>query len=119
MLSRKTFFGFIHKEKEAQGFILGKIVGDEIEIITFCVLPRFQNSGIGKMLVDKIDDYAKIHSVHRIFLEVSENNTVAKNIYKGFGYKEISKRIKYYPTGDCLQNAIIMRKDIIPNSIIK
>jgi ribosomal-protein-alanine N-acetyltransferase len=112
MLFRDIFFGFIHTRAEPRGFILGKIVCGEIEILTFCVLPPHRNQGIGKMLLSKIDDYARACSVQKIFLEVSEDNAAAQKIYEGFGYKKISQRTGYYRTQNSLQNAMVLQKSI-------
>ncbi|MDR0581116.1 MAG: ribosomal protein S18-alanine N-acetyltransferase [Holosporaceae bacterium] len=113
LLSQNVFFGFIYKEEKPGGFILGKIVCHEIEIITFCVLPELQNRRIGKTLLMKIDDYAVHHFVNNIFLEVSEDNVVARKIYEDFGYKEISRRAGYYQSQNRLKTAIVLKKRLL------
>jgi ribosomal-protein-alanine N-acetyltransferase len=112
MLSNDVFFGFAHKDKTMDGFILCKIVCNEVEIITFCVLQKFRNRGIGKALIDQISDYAERHFVSKIFLEVAEDNVVARKIYESRGYKKISQRKEYYQRKKCCQNATIMCKNI-------
>ena len=114
MLSKDVFWGFVCKKDVYQGFILCKTVCSEIEIITFCVLPEFRNLGVGKTLIREIDAYAFTNHAHQIFLEVSENNTVARKIYKDFGYKEISRRTGYYQIECCQKDAIVMQKIICP-----
>ncbi|MDR1334184.1 MAG: ribosomal protein S18-alanine N-acetyltransferase [Holosporaceae bacterium] len=120
-LSNKIFFGFLSKDDKADkadkadfahGFILGKIVLEEIEIITFCVLPQFQNEGVGKSLLGSIDNYAKDHVVRQIFLEVSEDNLIARRLYEKFGYQKISERKNYYQTQNHCATAIVMVKNI-------
>ncbi|MDR1235761.1 MAG: ribosomal protein S18-alanine N-acetyltransferase [Holosporaceae bacterium] len=110
MLSSDVFFGFSSEENFVEGFVLCKIVCEEIEIVTFCVLPKFRNRGVGKSLIRSVDDYAKNHSVEKIFLEVSEDNVIAQKIYENFGYKKISERRRYYLTPTSRKNAIIMMK---------
>lgn len=44
----------------------------------------------------------------KIMLEVSVNNTIAINLYKKYGFKEIYKRINYYKDGS---DALIMEKE--------
>ncbi|MDR0631949.1 MAG: ribosomal protein S18-alanine N-acetyltransferase [Holosporaceae bacterium] len=112
MLSSDVFFGFAHKDKTINGFVLCKMVCNEIEIITFCVLQEFRNQGIGKALIDQIDHYAERHLVGKIFLEVAEDNVVARKIYESRGYEEISRRKEYYQRKSYYQNAIIMCKNI-------
>ncbi|MDR1983099.1 MAG: ribosomal protein S18-alanine N-acetyltransferase [Holosporaceae bacterium] len=112
MLSQDVFFGFLSMEKEAQGFILGKMIYDEVEIITFCVLPEFRNRGIGKMLVDEVHNHAQNHFVEKIFLEVSEDNVIAEKMYENFGYVKISRRRGYYCTRKSSSDALVMQKSI-------
>jgi ribosomal-protein-alanine N-acetyltransferase len=112
MLSRDVFFGFLSGEMADQGFILGKIICDELEIITFCVLREFRNRGIGKKLINEIDNYAQNNRVKKIFLEVSEDNIIARKIYKNSGYWEISRRSAYYHTKNSSADALVMQKSI-------
>jgi ribosomal-protein-alanine N-acetyltransferase len=113
ILSQDVFFGFLGSEKKiAAGFIVGKMVCDEIEIITFCVLPEFRNRGVGKTLIAEIENQARNNSVKKIFLEVSENNAPAKKIYERLGYAEISKRFAYYRTKNGDSDALVMQKNI-------
>jgi ribosomal-protein-alanine N-acetyltransferase len=114
MLSNDVFFGFAFKHNDlTSGFILCKMVCDEIEIITFCVLPKFRNLGMGKNLIGAVDDFAKAHSATKIFLEVSEDNVIAREIYKNCGYEEISRRAGYYQTKNGPENAVVMQKDMM------
>lgn len=59
------------------GFILFSTVLDEAEIMTFCVLPQSRRMGIGRLLLSHMIEWAKTHHMHRIFLEVSEENLPA------------------------------------------
>lgn len=109
MLMDPSFFGFIvgrGKNGEATdcGFILCRRVLDEIDVITFCVLPEHRGLGLGKLLVIETIKQAEIilkeESDHlcaiKIFLEVAENNKAAINLYTAFGFDKVSKRPKYY-----------------------
>ena len=51
----------------------------------------------------------KYLNINKIFLEVSENNIIAKLLYENQGFKEIYRRENYYKDGSC---AIIMEKFI-------
>jgi ribosomal-protein-alanine N-acetyltransferase len=110
MLSQDVFFGFLSLRKTAQGFIVGKIVCDEMEIITFCVLPEFRNRGVGKKLIEKIEGRARDRHVKTVFLEVSEGNSAARKIYENSGYVEVARRFGYYHTKDGDFSATVMRK---------
>jgi ribosomal-protein-alanine acetyltransferase len=110
MLSQDIFFGFLNQEKTVQGFILGKMLCCELEIITFCVLPEFRNRGVGKKLIGEIEAHAQNHCVKKVFLEVSEDNPTTRKIYENSGYVEISRRFKYYHTKNGNFDAVVMQK---------
>lgn len=78
------------------GFILFSTVLDEAEIMTFCVLPQSRRMGIGRLLLSHMIEWAKTHHMHRIFLEVSEENLPARHLYEQFGFVFLSKRPHYY-----------------------
>ena len=110
MLIDPAFFGFIvgkeetNNEKINCGFILCRRTLDEIDIITFCVLPQHRRFGFGKLLIVEtvkkagmiLKDESDILEIIKIFLEVAENNIPAINLSKTFGFNKVSKRPKYY-----------------------
>ncbi|MBU2709172.1 GNAT family N-acetyltransferase [Zooshikella marina] len=44
--------------------------------------------GIGKSLIETIENWARLSSVHRIELTVVESNSAVRNLYKKCGYVE-------------------------------
>lgn len=102
--SQETFHSFLREsvnvgwmafseDKNPQGFILGRIIENEVEILTFCVLPLFQRMGIGLSLLRKL-----LNSVEykKVFLEVAVDNKKAIDLYLSLGFKEIATRTNYY-----------------------
>ncbi|MDR0968597.1 MAG: ribosomal protein S18-alanine N-acetyltransferase [Holosporaceae bacterium] len=110
MLSSDVFFGFVYEKSSIDGFIIGKIVCDEVEIITFCVIPQFRNQGIGGALIKRVHNYAASRSASKIFLEVAEDNAAARKLYENLGYKKIAERKEYYNTKEGQKNATVMEK---------
>lgn len=106
LLSNKSFFGFIY---DAKGFILFQKIFDEIEVITFCVLPHFRNQKLGTKILLHLLEIAKISSVKKIFLEVSEQNIIAQKVYRSCGYHQIDKRPNYYRSANGISDALIMQ----------
>ena len=74
---------------------------DESHIMNIFVDKSHRNKGIGKILLKKLINIAKND---KILLEVEESNTTAIKLYKAFGFKEISRRNKYFKE----KTAIIM-----------
>lgn len=120
LIRDQYFFGFISEDIKSikNGFILAKKVFEEIEIITFCVLENYRNTGIGKLLLNKLivtsissafkssGDQGKKYD---FFLEVEENNFSAIHLYKSIGFCEISKRVGYYKEKNRKTDALVMR----------
>lgn len=84
------------REGKIIGFILYSLIYDRIEIEQFEVLNSERKKGIGnKLLKYLIEKYQK-KEIKNISLEVKETNTIALNLYKKCGFKEITTREKYY-----------------------
>lgn len=90
------------------GFIVWRVVADEAEIISIGVAPDARRQGIAGAMILLMEQELKKHSVHNVFLEVSEVNVPAKKLYEKYGFVPTGKRPKYYDGID----AIIMTKDI-------
>lgn len=88
----------------------GKIAGyagiwciyETAELIRIATAPDFQHRGIAKMLMQKILSCAKDCGCERMMLEVRKSNTPAQELYKKFGFNEISVRKGYYNGEDAL-----------------
>ena len=88
------------------GFIVWRVVADEAEIITVGVHPNARRIGIASAMLVLAENDAKKRGAKKIFLEVAENNTPARVMYKNNGYTQIGVRPKYYDGID----AILMEK---------
>ena len=98
---------YVEKDKII-GFLLYSLIYDRIEIEQFEVITKERRKGIGdKLLKYLIDKYQDI-SIKNITLEVKEDNIVAINLYKKYGFKKVSTRENYY---DGI-NGILMEKTL-------
>ena len=68
----------------------------EIEIIEIVVDTSFQQKGIATDLLHKLFEHAQKNKIHSIFLEVSEHNQKAINLYKKSNFVQINTRPNYY-----------------------
>lgn len=94
------------------GFILVSKVLDEVEILTFCVLPQSRHMGIGRLLLARLIEWSRIQNVHRIFLEVAQDNLPARRLYEKSGFVFLSKRPGYYHTPNGIKDALCFVKKI-------
>ncbi|MDF7640895.1 GNAT family N-acetyltransferase [Bifidobacterium sp. ESL0784] len=68
----------------------------QAEILTLGVARRFQRNGIGKGLLDRLIQYARLYNVRRIKLEVRVDNEPAKRLYRSRGFADIGLLRHYY-----------------------
>ena len=80
----------------------------EIEIMNIVVKKECRGKGIGKMLLQKMIENAKNDGAQEIFLEVNENNKIARQLYQNAEISEVGKRKNYYNQ----ESAIVMLKKV-------
>ncbi len=79
------------------GFLLLRAILDEAEIITIGTIhPR---QGIGRALMQTGIAYAAANQIHKIHLEVAEDNTPARALYAALGFTQTGRRKAYYSNG--------------------
>lgn len=108
LLSEKT----VHVFSQEMGFLLVRILADEAEILTLSVDPQARRQGIARSLLDEFTESAGEMGVNRVFLEVAEQNTAARQLYQAAGFRESGLRKNYYQsaTGP-RESAIVMTRD--------
>ncbi len=86
---------------EPSGFLIGRVVAGEAELITLAVDPRARKRGTGGRLVDGFLTEAKARGAESVFLEVLATNLPAQSLYARKGFEPKGKRRGYYqsPTG--------------------
>lgn len=101
---------FVHCEGEA-GFILGRVVVNEVELLTLAVDPDARRHGHGRRLVERFEATAAARAATRALLEVAEDNTAAQALYTAMGYRVTARRPRYYTQPDGAPvTALIMDK---------
>ena len=81
---------------ESQGFLIGRAVAGEAEILTLAVAAEVQRLGIGNRLVQGFLTEARIRGASSAFLEVSAQNQPAISLYLQAGFTEVGCRKRYY-----------------------
>ncbi len=84
------------------------ILPDDVEITNIVTKKSERKKGIGNLLLDKLINMASKTGRSNISLEVNENNIIAINLYKKFGFETVGRRKKYY---NQKEDAIIMTKN--------
>ncbi|MES2435021.1 MAG: GNAT family N-acetyltransferase [Pseudomonadota bacterium] len=96
---------------EPSGFLIGRVVAGEAELITLAVDPGARKRGTGGRLVDGFLVEARVRGAESVFLEVAANNLPAQSLYARKGFEPKGKRRGYYqtPAGDRLDALVLMR----------
>jgi len=95
------------------GFLIGRILGEEAEILNVIVHPNFRRLGKAKHLICKFEKEARNAGSTKCFLEVAESNVSANKLYSDLGYILVGRRENYYDFFDgSKDNASILSKEI-------
>jgi ribosomal-protein-alanine acetyltransferase len=92
------------------GFILSQNVGQETEILTFCVQPANRRLHIAERLLQHSMMVLESEGIRTFFLEVAANNRAACTLYEKSGFTVSGVRKNYYRYGSTTIDAICYKK---------
>jgi len=84
-------------------------VADVADIHTITVIDKYRRKGVGRELLKRLIDWARVKKADAIMLEMRLGNDAARPLYEQYGFVEISKRENYYGPG---LTAVVMRKEL-------
>ncbi|TCL08575.1 ribosomal-protein-alanine N-acetyltransferase [Shimia isoporae] len=88
-----------------EGFILGRAVADESELLTLAIDPTARRMGHARALLRAFEDESRNRGAVRAILEVAEDNSAALALYETSGYHTTARRPGYYHRDDGAQIA--------------
>ena len=92
------------------GYIVGRSVLDEAEILNLGVAPPARRQGVARALVGELLSAFVGSGVRSVFLEVRESNHPALALYQSFGFRAVGRRQRYYQRP--VEDAVVLRADI-------
>ncbi|MFN4154972.1 MAG: ribosomal protein S18-alanine N-acetyltransferase [Paracoccaceae bacterium] len=96
---------------ESSGFLIGRAVAGEAELLTLAVLPAARRQGIGAGLVSRFLTEARTHGSAQAFLEVAAGNAPAIALYESAGFAQVGLRKAYYTgTAGQSEDALILSR---------
>jgi ribosomal-protein-alanine N-acetyltransferase len=99
------------------GFLLGRIVAGEAEILTLAVHPRARRRGIATGLLARFEAAASRAGGARVFLEVAADNAAARALYGARGYGAVGHRPGYYAgPGGVSRDALVLARALQPGA---
>lgn len=95
-------------ESQILGFIFGRTVIDEAEILKLAVHENFRRQGIAGELIGSSMAQLNASGIKKCFLELRSKNIPAKNLYEKKGFITTGIRKNYYnhPIDDAIMMAI-------------
>lgn len=95
------------------GFLVGRAVAGEAELLTLAVAPETRRRGLGRKLVSRFLYQARLRQADRAFLEVSVQNPAAIALYESAGFAPVGRRPGYCrtPEGTAI-DALILARDL-------
>lgn len=95
------------------GFLLGRVVAGEAEVLTVAVRPVAQGRGVGLQLVRAFLAEAARRGADSAFLEVAETNLAARAVYARAGFRQTGRRRGYYHAADAAPvDALVMLRKL-------
>jgi [ribosomal protein S18]-alanine N-acetyltransferase len=110
-LSSLEVFALV-SEREGQilGFLIGRQIGDESEILNLAVQRGERGKGEGGALLFAAFKELATRQVTRLFLEVRESNVTGVRFYEKHGFTKLGRRPGYYR--DPEDAAVLMEKKL-------
>ena len=103
-------FGWLAWEDQAPvGFILVRDLGNECEVLSLGVAPRWRRRGIAQKLLRTALAEALRRALPSVVLEVAVDNEAARALYRAVGFVAVGRRARYYNRPDGRIDALILR----------
>jgi ribosomal-protein-alanine N-acetyltransferase len=101
------------QKTDPKGFLIGRAVAGEAELLTVAVQPEARRAGIGQRLLAEFETTSRTRHAETAFLEVAADNAAAQALYAGRGFAVTGRRKGYYhrPDGSKV-DALVMALDL-------
>lgn len=97
------------------GFALGRVTGEEAELLTIAVAPTQRRQGLGRQLLASFLSACAARGAALVFLEVDAGNVPALQLYRSAGFLVAGQRRAYYRGPDGITtDALVLRRAVDP-----
>lgn len=87
-----------------------------VNIVDIAVAPDLQGQGIGRALMEQVEETALKNEFDTVTLQVRKGNAKARSLYESIGFRDMGEDQKYYRDGE---SAIEMKKYLNPAALPK
>ena len=98
----------MHQQQQLIGYCVIMLVVDEAHLLNISVAKAQQGQGLGRALLEFVQDTSRQHGANMLFLEVRESNHSARRLYDRAGFNEMAVRRNYYPAHNGREHAVLM-----------
>jgi ribosomal-protein-alanine N-acetyltransferase len=96
-------------EDEPVGFVLVRDLGNECEVLSLGVAPRWRRRGTAQTLLAATIAETRRRKLPSLVLEVATDNEPASALYARLGFVPVGRRLRYYRRPDGRVDALILR----------
>jgi [ribosomal protein S18]-alanine N-acetyltransferase len=87
-------------KRKVAGFAMLRLLGDDVELMTIAVEPKYRGKGVGAALLRACFEDLLMTPSKRMVLEVAADNPAAIRLYEKLGFRRMSERQGYYARPD-------------------
>jgi ribosomal-protein-alanine N-acetyltransferase len=100
ILHRRSRTWVAEESGEVVGFLVADRQPEKVEhIVTIDVVERWRRRGVGTLLMDAAENWAREEDLQFIYLETAETNIAAQRFYEARGYRRVERIESYYTDG--------------------
>jgi ribosomal-protein-alanine N-acetyltransferase len=100
--------------RQLVGFVVSRLAPPEAEILSIAVASSQRGRGLARALLDLHLRRLVGLGTRTVFLEVDENNTPARRLYRRMGFGDAGRRERYYQQGAApAAAALVLRRDVV------
>lgn len=97
------------RRRRPVGFAIMRFGEEEAHLDLLAVRAKFRRAGVGRRLVEWLEQSALVAGISVIYLEVREDNREAQAFYRRLGYSRAARLAGYYQGRE---SAILMARDL-------
>ena len=94
------------------GYVFTMWLYDEMHVNKIAVDESERRRGVALKLMQQCLDFAEVHEVRTVTLEVRESNATAQAFYRHLDFERLYIRPRYYPDGEA---AVVMVRELEPS----
>ena len=98
----------VEAEGEIEGFFVGWLVADELQVLSIGVAGAARRRGVGSSFLRIVLEEAQAEGATTATFELRDDNAPALGLYRRLGFCEVGRRGRYYADGTA---AVLMQYD--------